>query len=102
MAHAHVSAKGYFGTWVALIILTTATFLLSGVIHGDWGVISGLLFAVAKGNLVLWIFMHLAEEPFSSRAAFLVSVSFVVLLLGMILGDINFRPLLEVSVPQSR
>jgi cytochrome c oxidase subunit 4 len=102
MAQAHMTAKGYVATWVVLLLLTTGTFLVSSQIHGGWEILAALLFAAAKASIVAWIFMHLSEERFASKAAFLVSILFVALLVGMVLGDVEFRPVFEVHLPESR
>src|SRR5262249_4500539 len=62
-ARAHeTSAMTYILTWAALVVLAFATFLLAKASLGAFQVPVALVIAVAKGLLVVLIFMHLLEQ----------------------------------------
>jgi cytochrome c oxidase subunit IV len=88
-----MATKGtsYVWTWLALVILTTATFLLSRVHLGFMQVPTALIIALAKGLLVVLIFMHLLEQRSANRVFFLVATLFIVLLVGLMTADVITR-----------
>ncbi len=78
----------YAIVWVALLVLTFATFGLSKLhIPGGWGVSVALGIASAKGALVALFFMHLWDQRGANRLVFLTSLVFVALLIGLTLSD---------------
>jgi caa(3)-type oxidase subunit IV len=98
----HSHAARYVATWGALLVLTTATLLLSFDDHGTSGLAIAFAFATTKAVLVAWIFMHLSEQPLSSRLALVAGVLLAVLLVGLVVGDVALRPDLGVQVPVRR
>ncbi len=91
-AHAHeTSAMTYLLTWVALVVLATATYLLAKANLGAFQVPVALLIALAKGLLVVLIFMHLLEQRSANRIFFLVAFLFIVLLVGLTTADVATR-----------
>ncbi len=88
---AHVTARGYLLTWVALLALTTGTFFASRAPVGGWDVVIALGFATAKSLLVLLVFMHLIEQRFSTRFIMAVAVVYVTLLVVGVVADVATR-----------
>ncbi len=88
--HPH-SATPYVVTFVALLALTLATFLLSGVDLGVMKIPVALAIATVKGALVAWFFMHLNEQRGVNRIFFVVAVLFVVILIVGLAGDVQTR-----------
>ena len=71
----------YAGTYAALLALATLSFFLSRARVGGPPV--ALLIAATKAVLVLWFFMHLADQRASSRIAILVAALMISLLVGL-------------------
>lgn len=92
--------RKYLLTWGALIVLTTATLLLSLHGHGAAGLIIAFAFSTVKATVVAWNFMHLSEETLSSRLALLTGALLTLLLVGLVVGDVALRPELGVSPPE--
>jgi len=57
-----VSRKTYVLTWIALLGLTLATTLFGYVNLGQFSIILAVLFAMAKGGLIVSFFMHAKYE----------------------------------------
>ncbi len=92
MAHAkHVSGLAYVLTFVGLLALATLSLLLSFLHWPSGDLAVSLVIAGAKMALVLFFFMHLAEETFSSRSTVLVSLMFVTLLVLLTSVDVHTR-----------
>ena len=88
MGTKHISAVGYVGAYLGLLLLAGASLVFSLFIHWTAGnIVFSLLFAAGKAMLVLWIFMHLAEQRFSNR--FVVAVAFAMLFILMSLTVID-------------
>jgi cytochrome c oxidase subunit 4 len=86
VAHSHVGR--YLVVWIALLVLTGATYGVSRFhIPGGWGVTVALLIAAVKGGLVALFFMHLWDQRGANRLVFLTSLVFVALLVGLVLSD---------------
>lgn len=100
MSRSLIGAKAHLLTWVALLVLTTATLLTSFVLDGASELVAALVFAIVKASLVAWFFMHLVEERLPSRLAFAVGFIFTALLVGLTVSDVLGRPRLEVQAPQ--
>ena len=79
----------YAGTYAALLALATISFLLSRARVGGPAV--ALLIAATKAVLVLWFFMHLADQHASSRIAVLVAAMMIALLVGLTSLDVATR-----------
>lgn len=90
--HEHVEHRShvarYAVVWVALLVLTLATWGLSRFhIPGVWGITVALVIAIAKGSLVALFFMHLWDQRGANRLVFVTSLVFVALLIGLTLSD---------------
>lgn len=78
--HTHqVKLSTYFGTFGALVVLATVSLLLTGL-PDTLAVTLSLIIALIKSIAVLLFFMHLIEEPFSSRFVMLVATLLVAVL----------------------
>jgi cytochrome c oxidase subunit 4 len=86
-----MGASGYLLTFAALIALATGSLLLSFVHWPAGDLPLSLVIALAKALLVLWFFMHLAEQRFSNRFVVAVSVLMVVLLVALASVDVATR-----------
>jgi cytochrome c oxidase subunit 4 len=84
--HSHVTRYGI--VWVALLVLTFATWGLSRFhIPGGWGILVALGIATGKSALVALFFMHLWDQRGANRLVFLTSVVFVAVLIVITLSD---------------
>ena len=84
----HSHAPRYVVVWVALVVLTVVTYLVSRLqLGGGWGIVVALTIAVVKGSLVTLVFMHLWEQRGANRLVIVNSVLFVVLLIGLVVLD---------------
>lgn len=87
----HVGGLGLVATFVGLLVLATLSLLLS-FLHWPVGdLVVSLVIALVKALLVVYFFMHLIEQPFSSHMAMLVSLVFVTLLIGLATADVVTR-----------
>ncbi len=94
---AAASARRYWLVWIALLVLTGATYLVSRV-HVPEPLHLGvaMLIACAKSTLVVLFFMHLWDHGGANRIVFVTSVFFVALLIGLVVLDNATRfPLLN-------
>jgi cytochrome c oxidase subunit 4 len=98
-----ISQRTTFASWLVLLGLTAVSYSLSYVHLGALNIPVALLIAGIKGTLVVLIFMELGVEKFSVKMTLVVSVLFVLLLVGLMVGDVVTRatpPLLPT--PRSR
>ncbi len=87
----HISQGTTFVTWIVLLGLTAASYAISYVHLGVLNIPVALAIAGIKGTLVVLIFMELAVEKFSVKITLVVSVLFVLLLVGLMVGDVVTR-----------
>ena len=89
-AHPH-TATPYVVIWLILCALTGLT-VWTGRMHlGTWALPLALAIATTKSLLVLIFFMHLKEDKGVNRMVVAVAVVFVLLLMGLTLGDVATR-----------
>jgi cytochrome c oxidase subunit 4 len=106
VAHQRPSPRRYLLVWGALLVLTAATFLSARVDLGEINLALALLIATAKAALVVLFFMHLWDSRGANRVVFGISIFFVLLLMGGMLGDVLTRyplarpPEMEEPAPQ--
>ena len=91
MAAHETSAAAYLWTWVALVVLAAATYLLSRLDLGAAQVPVALVIAVVKGLFVVLVFMHLLEHGPTSRIFFGIAFTFILLLIGLSTADVMTR-----------
>lgn len=84
--------RRYWVVWIALLALTGTTYGMSRVdLGGHWNLVVALTIAVAKASLVVLFFMHLWDAKGTNRLVFIVSIFFVLLLIGGVVGDMATR-----------
>lgn len=82
--------------FAALLVLATSSLVIGRMLDQPaWELPIALFIATVKAVLVLWFFMHLAEEPFRARLATLLAVLLVALLVALTTLDVVTR---DVSV----
>lgn len=87
----HAAARIYASTWLALLVLTTLTFVLSLAALGELHMPVALLIATVKGALVAFYFMHLAEQRSANRIVFLMAVLVIAILVLLMYADVATR-----------
>src|SRR5512146_2138724 len=84
----HAGASRYWTIWIALVVLTIATFLLSRVhFPPPFHLLVALFIACSKSALVVLFFMHLWDHGGANRIVFVTSVFFVLLLIFLVVLD---------------
>lgn len=78
-------------TWGALLGLAGLSLLASRVHTGAWALPLALAIALAKVALVAVVFMELRVARFVARLALVVAAAFIVLLAGLMAGDVATR-----------
>lgn len=92
----HGGARRYVLIWVALVMLTVTTYLVSRIHFPPYHLLAALIIASAKSALVVLFFMHLYDHGGANRVVFVTSVFFVMLLIGLVVLDNATRfPLLN-------
>ena len=91
MTHALPSPLRYVAVWIALLLLTALSWLLSRAHLGSTDIAVALVIATVKTLLVVIFFMHLAEARFSVVMIPCVAVFFIGLLLGLTAVDVATR-----------
>lgn len=87
-----LAASHHLLTYLALVVLATASLLLALLWRSPgWVLVVGLAIAVAKMLLVLWFFMHLAEQPFRTGLVTAVALLFVAILITLTVTDVVTR-----------
>ena len=82
-----VSRKTYLFTWIGLLGLTLATTLLGFLNLGQFSIILAVLFALAKGSLIVSFFMHAAYEQKVIRVILVGGFVWFSILFSITLGD---------------
>ncbi len=81
-------AARYWIVWIALLVGTIATFLLSRVhLPSPFHLLVALFIACGKSALVVLFFMHLWDHGGANRLVFATSLVFVALLIGLVMLD---------------
>lgn len=92
MSNKHIISYKNLGiTLTALLILTGTTVFISTLDYGALNIWIALIIASGKASLVLLFFMHMKYEPGLIKWAFLITVSFLAVLIGFLFLDISFR-----------
>ncbi len=84
-------AGRYIVAWLALLALTALTCGLSFIELGRWSLPASLCVAIAKGLIVVLLFMHLSEHRGANRLVFGIAIVFLLLLMTLVLSDIATR-----------
>jgi len=83
--------RTYFFVWVALVVFTALTVIISGAGLGTHGAIASVLIAFTKSMLILLFFMHLKQEKFILKALFFVPIATIAVIIGLTFFDIWYR-----------
>jgi cytochrome c oxidase subunit 4 len=83
--------RTYIFIWLALLILTVVTWLVSYVNLGLMNVVAAMFIASLKASLVALFFMHLRHENRLVWAFALFPLGFLLLIIGGTLVDILLR-----------
>ena len=97
--HTHDHSKVYVNVLIALAVLTLITVGASRIHLGRVGNIGlGLAIATVKASLVVMFFMHLLYDKPLNAFAFISSLLFVSLFIGLTLADaVNYQPELSAK-----
>jgi cytochrome c oxidase subunit 4 len=77
--------------WLALMLLLASTVAITFAPLGPLKGVFNLAIAAAKAGLILWVYMHLREQPGINRLAALVAVAWLAILVTMTLIDLTTR-----------
>jgi cytochrome c oxidase subunit 4 len=112
--HTHASAgheaKVYFGTLIALLILTVITVGASYVDFGAGNIVIALFIATIKASLVALIFMHLNHEKPVNAVIAVAGFLFLGIFLMFTFIDfdsrvnfqpVNVKPIVPITTPAS-
>jgi cytochrome c oxidase subunit 4 len=84
----HARPARYWIVWIALLVGTVATYLMSRVhLPSPFHLLVALAIATAKSALVVLFFMHLWDHGGANRLVFATSIVFVALLIGLVVMD---------------
>lgn len=89
--HEPVPYRTFILTWITLLGLTVVTVAVAQVDLGALNVWIALSVASVKSILVLWIFMHLRQEPLLFKLGFLSMIVFLAIFIGMTFTDVLYR-----------
>ncbi len=90
-AHRALKGRDYVISYVALVVLATASLLLSFLKLHEAQLFVAIGIAFVKAIVVAYFFMHLVEEPLSARMAVLVALLFFALLITLTALDVATR-----------
>jgi cytochrome c oxidase subunit 4 len=82
-----VSPRTYLFTWAALLGLTLATTLVGYLDLGEFSIIGAVLFAMAKGSLIVSFFMYAAYAHNAIRVILVGGSVWFTILFSITLGD---------------
>jgi cytochrome c oxidase subunit 4 len=85
------SALRYGIVYLALLVLTASTYLISRVDLGIWSFVIAIVIAIAKASLVVLVFMQLWEHKGSYRLALATATLWVLLLMFFVVADVRTR-----------
>jgi len=91
-----VSVRGYFAVFVALLVMTAVTVLVSRLDLGVFGAPVALLIASGKALLVMLFFMHLKDAPGVLWLAAGAGFFWLGILVVLTLSDIATRGVLPI------
>lgn len=84
-------AARYVFAWLALVLLTLASFGAHQLPLGAFATPVALAIALVKATIVALVFMHLLEEAFSIRCVAVLNALWVALLCLGIMADVGWR-----------
>jgi cytochrome c oxidase subunit 4 len=96
--HVHIATtRFYVGIFVALVILTVATWRVSYYDFGAANIFIALLIATMKAGLVATFFMHLRHDRLFNTLAFLAAFLFLAIFILLTYDDLGHRGQIDPS-----
>ncbi|HEX9779368.1 MAG TPA: cytochrome C oxidase subunit IV family protein [Geopsychrobacteraceae bacterium] len=89
--HEPVPYRTFILTWLALLILTTITVVVSRIELGALNIWAALAIASLKSSLVIFVFMHLKQESKLFRVCLLVMLVILAIFIGLTFFDVLYR-----------
>ncbi len=90
-SHHIVPYRTHVLVWLALLVLTAATVLVSRVELGAWHVWAALLIASIKSALVIAFFMHMKYENRAFKLCLLAALLTLAIFIGFTFFDVLYR-----------
>jgi cytochrome c oxidase subunit 4 len=89
----------YWKVYLLLLLFTAITVGTGKYVHlgGSGNIVLAMVIATVKASLVVLFFMHLYDDGGVNRLVFVVSVLFVLVLIGFVFGDLMTR--LPITLP---
>ena len=82
-----IPVRVYYGIYAILMVCTALTVGVAFVDLGAWNIVAALTIAVFKATIVVLFFMHVKYSTKLTWAVVVGSVFWLVILLGLTLGD---------------
>jgi len=83
----------YYGIFLALMVMTVVTYLVTLVDLGALNLIVAMAIAVVKASLVILFFMHVWWSPKIIKVSVGMSFFFLAIMLIMVMSDYLSRPM---------
>jgi cytochrome c oxidase subunit 4 len=87
MTHHITPVRNYVFVFLALIVLTVTTVLVSKLELGEFNFVVAMTIAVIKASLVVWFFMHVNRSSSLTRLFVFAGLFWVAILLVFLLSD---------------
>jgi cytochrome c oxidase subunit IV len=88
MRTTHVTpVRTYLFVFLALIVLTISTILISRIELGEYNFVVALTIAVIKGSLVVWFFMHVNHSSSLTRLFVFAGLFWLAIMLVFVMSD---------------
>lgn len=91
MTEHRIGPGAYLAALAVLIVLAAISFGISFLPLGAWETPAAMAIAVAKGFVVLMVFMHLLEQASINAVVMIIATAMVVLLISLVGLDIVTR-----------
>src|SRR6476620_11752228 len=82
----------YVGIFLALMVLTVVTYLVTFVDLGQFNLLVAMAIAITKASLVILFFMHVWWSPKIIKVSVGMSFFFLIIMLMMVMTDYLSRP----------
>jgi cytochrome c oxidase subunit IV len=82
----------YVGIFLALMVLTVVTYLVTWVDLGEFNLLVAMAIAITKASLVILFFMHVWWSPKIIKVSVGMSFFFLIIMLMMVMTDYLSRP----------
>ncbi len=89
--HEPVPYRTFILIWVALLVLTVVTVVVSRIQLGAFNIWAALTIASVKSSLVVFIFMHLRQESRLFKIGILTLLIIVATFIGLTFTDVIYR-----------